>query len=99
MFLTLVKARFQYELPAIDGFMSMDDITRINAVFVMARKWSLITIALNDSDLIKKDYKKLFKTALHIACIHYCLKSGISLVETLEGEAILCVVLNSNHFT
>ena len=69
--LTLVIARFQYALPATSGFLTADDISRINAVFVKVCKLGLTTTVTIASDLIEKADKKLFKAALHVKhCLH-----------------------------
>ena len=70
-FLTLVVARFQYALPAIGGLFTVDDIHRINAVFVKARKWGLTSTAPIASVLIQIAENKLFKAALDVKhCLH-----------------------------
>ena len=47
-------ARFQYASPALGGFLTADDISRINSAFVKARKWCLIATVTIYSDLIEK---------------------------------------------
>ena len=69
--LTLAVARLQYALPAIGGFLTADDISRINTVFVDARKWRLPTTVPTATDLIERVDEKLCKAALDVKhCLH-----------------------------
>ena len=64
-------ARFQYALPAIGEFLTADDISSINAVFVKARKWGLTTTVPIASHLIQIADNKLLEAALDVKhCLH-----------------------------
>ena len=70
-FLILMVARLQYALPAVDGFLTADDVSRINAVFVKALKRCLSTTVPIACDLIQMVDNTLFEAALDVKhCLH-----------------------------
>ena len=93
--MTLVVARFQYQLLAIGGFLTVNDIGRINVVFIMAFKWGLTTNVPIASDLMIKLIRSYSKQCLmsNTASIRYCLQYLTSLTTAFEREAITFTLL------
>ena len=65
IFMYLVVAGFHYALTAIAGYILVNDLNRINAVFAKAFKWQLTFMVPSAADRLDNADKKLFNSALN----------------------------------
>ena len=82
VFMALVVPRFQYTLPELVGQLSTDDLRKVDAVFINARRWQLISHTPYSADLIEQCDKHLFRAAINppTVCIAYCPQRKICMV-------------------
>lgn len=62
IFESIIIARVMYAMPAISGFISAHDLSRINKLFKKANKWGLTSKSYDFTKLASEQDKKLFES-------------------------------------